>query len=74
MAPDVVATNGPLDEPQSGFENLLTQLAKQRGWLFIPLLTVTGKRIIPDGTVRDPNGLVLSHVPEWAGVEPWLLR
>jgi predicted helicase len=41
----------------TAFENLLTQLAKQRGWLFIPLLTVAGKRIIPDGTIRDGNGL-----------------
>ena len=39
------------------FENLLSVLAKQRGWIFIPLLAVTGKRIIPDGTIRDGNGL-----------------
>jgi predicted helicase len=41
----------------TAFENLLTVLAKQRGWVFIPLLSVTGKRIIPDGTIRDGNGL-----------------
>ncbi len=41
----------------TAFENLLTVLAKQRGWPFIPLLAVTGKRIIPDGTIRDANGL-----------------
>ena len=41
----------------TAFENLLTTLAKQRGWTFIPLLAVTGKRIIPDGTIRDGNGL-----------------
>ena len=41
----------------TAFENLLTTLAKQMGWAFIPLLSVTGKRIIPDGTIRDGNGL-----------------
>jgi predicted helicase len=41
----------------TAFENLLTQLAKQRGWVFIPLLAVVGKRIVPDGTIRDANGL-----------------
>ena len=41
----------------TAFENLLTRLAKERGWIFIPLLGVTGKRIIPDGTIRDGNGL-----------------
>jgi predicted helicase len=41
----------------TAFENLLTTLAKQRGWVFIPLLAVVGKRIIPDGTIRDGNGL-----------------
>jgi predicted helicase len=41
----------------TAFENLLTALAKQRGWVFIPLLAVTGKRIVPDGTIRDGNGL-----------------
>ncbi len=39
------------------FEDLISVLAKQRGWIFIPLLAVTGKRIIPDGTIRDGNGL-----------------
>jgi len=41
----------------TAFENLLTTLAKQRGWVFIPLLAVTGKRLVPDGTIRDGNGL-----------------
>jgi predicted helicase len=41
----------------TAFENLLTTLAKQRGWVFIPLLAVVGKRIVPDGTIRDGNGL-----------------
>jgi predicted helicase len=41
----------------TAFENLLTTLAKQKGWVFIPLLSVTGKRIVPDGTIRDGNGL-----------------
>ncbi len=41
----------------TAFENLLMQLSKERGWVFIPLLSVTGKRIIPDGTIRDGNGL-----------------
>jgi hypothetical protein len=41
----------------TAFENLLTVLAKQRGWIFIPLLSVTGRRIIPDGTIRDSHGL-----------------
>lgn len=41
----------------TAFENLLTVMAKQRGWVFIPLLAVVGKRIIPDGTIRDGNGL-----------------
>jgi predicted helicase len=41
----------------TAFENLLTILARQRGWPFIPLLAVIGKRIIPDGTIRDSNGL-----------------
>jgi hypothetical protein len=41
----------------TAFENLLTVLAKQRGWVFIPLLAVVGKRIVPDGTIRDGNGL-----------------
>lgn len=41
----------------TAFENLLTALAKQRGWVFIPLLAVTGKRVVPDGTIRDGNGL-----------------
>jgi predicted helicase len=42
----------------TAFENLLTHLAKQRGWIFIPLLSLkTGKRLVPDGTIRDGNGL-----------------
>jgi hypothetical protein len=41
----------------TAFENLLTALARQRGWVFIPLLSVTGRRIIPDGTIRDSHGL-----------------
>ena len=42
----------------TAFENLLTQLAKPRGWIFIPLLSIkTGKRVVPDGTIRDGNGL-----------------
>jgi predicted helicase len=41
----------------TAFENLLTTLARQRGWVFIPLLSVTGRRIIPDGTIRDSHGL-----------------
>ena len=42
----------------TAFENLLTHLAKQRGWIFIPLLSLkTGKRLVPDGTIRDANGL-----------------
>jgi hypothetical protein len=41
----------------TAFENLLAQLSKERGWVFIPLLAVVGKRIIPDGTIRDANGL-----------------
>jgi predicted helicase len=41
----------------TAFENMLAQLAKQRGWVFIPLLAVVGKRIVPDGTIRDANGL-----------------
>jgi hypothetical protein len=42
----------------TAFENLLTQLVKQRGWILIPLLSLkTGKRIVPDGTIRDGNGL-----------------
>jgi predicted helicase len=41
----------------TAFENLLAQLSKQRGWVLIPLLAVIGKRIIPDGTIRDTNGL-----------------
>jgi hypothetical protein len=41
----------------TAFESLLTQLAKQKGWVFIPLLAVIGKRIVPDGTIRDANGL-----------------
>ena len=35
----------------------LARLAKQRGWMLIPLLAVVGKRIVPDGTIRDGNGL-----------------
>src|SRR5439155_20717098 len=41
----------------TAFENLLIQLSKQHGWVFIPKLSVTGKRIVPDGTIRDGNGL-----------------
>jgi hypothetical protein len=42
----------------TAFENLLTHLAKQRGWIFIPLLSLkSGKRLVPDGTIRDGNGL-----------------
>ena len=42
----------------TAFENLLTHLAKQRGWVFIPLLSLkTGKRLVPDGTIRDGNSL-----------------
>jgi predicted helicase len=42
----------------TAFENLLTHLVKQRGWIFIPLLSLkTGKRLVPDGTIRDANGL-----------------
>ena len=42
----------------TAFENMLTALAKQRGWIFIPLLSLkTGKRLVPDGTIRDGNGL-----------------
>ena len=42
----------------TAFENLLTVLVKQRGWNFIPLLSLkTGKRLVPDGTIRDGNGL-----------------
>jgi predicted helicase len=41
----------------TAFENLLSQLSRQRGWVLIPLLAVVGKRIIPDGTIRDGNGL-----------------
>jgi hypothetical protein len=35
----------------TAFENLLTTLATQRGWVFIPFLAVTGKRLVPDGTI-----------------------
>jgi predicted helicase len=42
----------------TAFENLLTHLAKQRGWIFIPLLSLkTTNRVVPDGTIRDGNGL-----------------
>src|SRR2546423_15143804 len=42
----------------TAFENLLSHLVKQRGWILIPLLSLkTGKRIVPDGTIRDGNGL-----------------
>lgn len=42
----------------TAFENLLTQLSAQRGWILIPLLSMKStKRIVPDGTIRDANGL-----------------
>ena len=42
----------------TAFENLLTTLAKQRGWVFIPLLAVTGKRLVPDGKGLSCNRTV----------------
>jgi hypothetical protein len=42
----------------TAFENLLTVLTKQRGWIVIPLLSMQGeRRLVPDATVRDRNGL-----------------
>jgi predicted helicase len=42
----------------TAFENLLTVLTKQRGWIGIPLLSMQGeRRLVPDATIRDRNGL-----------------
>jgi hypothetical protein len=42
----------------TAFENLLTKIASRRHWIMIPLLSMhSGKRIVPDGTIRDSNGL-----------------
>src|SRR3974390_1897714 len=41
------------------FQNLLDKAAKKRGWTLIPELATHsgGKRIVPDGTVRDEYSL-----------------
>src|ERR1035438_621640 len=37
------------------FQNLLDKAAKKRGWTLVPELSTysRGKRVVPDGTVRD---------------------
>ncbi|MGA2137126.1 MAG: DNA helicase, partial [Bryobacteraceae bacterium] len=37
------------------FQNLLDKAAKRRGWTLVPELSTYsgGKRVVPDGTVRD---------------------
>src|ERR1017187_205736 len=37
------------------FQNLLDKAAKRRGWMLVPELSTYsgGKRVVPDGTVRD---------------------
>src|SRR6202521_3779191 len=37
------------------FQNLLDKAAKKRGWTLVPELSTYsgGKRVVPDGTVRD---------------------
>lgn len=41
------------------FQGLLSDLAKSRNWTFIPELggKAQGRRVIPDGTIRDNNYL-----------------
>ncbi len=40
---------------KSSFQNLLDKAAKKRGWTLVPELSTHsgGKRVVPDGTVRD---------------------
>lgn len=37
------------------FQNLLDKAARKRGWMLVPELSTFsgGKRVVPDGTVRD---------------------
>jgi len=43
---------------RSAFQNILAELARVRGWTLIPELgTSTSHRVVPDGTIRDQNGL-----------------
>src|SRR6266853_1217663 len=42
------------------FQNLLDKAAKRRGWTLVPELSTYsgGKRVVPDGTVRDELRMV----------------
>jgi hypothetical protein len=45
------------------FQNLLDKAAKKRGWTLVPELSTYsgGKRVVPDGTVRDEYRLAPSY-------------
>src|SRR5438552_1060343 len=43
---------------RSAFQNLLADSARTHGWMLIPELSSSGTgRVVPDGTLRDANGL-----------------
>ena len=43
---------------RSAFQNLLADSARTNGWMLIPELSTSGTgRVVPDGTLRDANGL-----------------
>lgn len=41
------------------FQTLLAETARRRHWTLIPQLT--GEKIRPDGTLKDPSGLVRGY-------------
>ncbi|MCQ3951596.1 MAG: DNA helicase, partial [Planctomycetes bacterium] len=49
-------------ELRAAFQELLTKLARQRGWTFMPERPITrdGRRVVPDGTLLD-EGVPLGH-------------
>lgn len=49
-------------ELRAAFQELLTKLARQRGWTFMPERPINrdGKRVVPDGTLLD-EGVPLGH-------------
>ena len=62
------------------FQTLLDKAAKKRGWTLVPELSTYsgGKRVVPDGTVRDEfrlarGWLARLHV-EYESLPPWPLR
>jgi len=59
------------------FQTVLDKAAKKRGWHLVPELATHygGKRVVPDGTVRDEFRLELARPNvEYESLQPWPLQ